>query len=694
MHVVLLSLVHCRWRPIGFAAFWLAVCPPPGIAQPAFRAFWADAFHVGFRNAAEVDTLVGRAVAGNYNAVLAEVLAYHDNIGGGHGAYWNSAIVPKASDAAAGFDPLAYLCQKAHAAGVEVHVWLIPFRVSQSWPPSGNPLLAAHPEWLMVPEASRGAGPTPIQGDYTLDPSSPDVQEYVLSIVRELATNYPIDGVNWDRIRYAQTDAGFPASNSYTNSGLERFKRISGCANYNSSTSCATQWSDFRRRGIDELIRRCRAELPSIRTNPRQPLRHTADVIPWGNPPATCGGFSSTDAYKLNQNWAAWMQQGWLDAVILMNYKMEHCSGADSYRAWVDRTVGCWKYQRHVFIGVANYLNSFANTVTQMSYALTNGAIGTANYSYYGTRMLNPLTCDAGWSADTSWYTYVKANLFTAPAATPAMPWRNPATATEGTIWGPITAFSTGLPVDNATVQVAGAASVLTDGNGWYVVTLVPATTAGTSRSVQVSKSGLPSVSHPGAIVFAGEVVRYDFSMGAPAPQIGVAPSQIQRSVVIGNNLSAENFTVSSIGGNSRGPLNYTLEESSNWLTLSRTFGSTSGSDIITLTYQVAALPYGQHTAIINVRDAMALNSPQTVTVTVTVTPPIVPADFDADGDVDMQDFGHLQACLSGPAIPQTDPVCQNARLDADTDVDQNDLALFLACFSGANVPSNPACMP
>ncbi len=70
--------------------------------------------------------------------------------------------------------------------------------------------------------------------------------------------------------------------------------------------------------------------------------------------------------------------------------------------------------------------------------------------------------------------------------------------------------------------------------------------------------------------------------------------------------------------------------------------------------------------------------------------PPV--ADFDGDGDVDQDDFAHIQACLSGTSVAQTDPACLNARLDGDADVDEVDLGRFLNCFSGADNPVDPAC--
>lgn len=67
-------------------------------------------------------------------------------------------------------------------------------------------------------------------------------------------------------------------------------------------------------------------------------------------------------------------------------------------------------------------------------------------------------------------------------------------------------------------------------------------------------------------------------------------------------------------------------------------------------------------------------------------------ADFDYDQDVDLSDLAHLQACDLGPAIPQTDPLCQDADLDSDGDVDQEDFGIFQRCYSGEGNPADPNC--
>ena len=68
-------------------------------------------------------------------------------------------------------------------------------------------------------------------------------------------------------------------------------------------------------------------------------------------------------------------------------------------------------------------------------------------------------------------------------------------------------------------------------------------------------------------------------------------------------------------------------------------------------------------------------------------------ADFDRDGDVDMDDFGHLQACLNRTAVALS-PDCEDANLnhDAHSYVDKDDMAILKACFSGPDVPANPDC--
>ncbi len=68
------------------------------------------------------------------------------------------------------------------------------------------------------------------------------------------------------------------------------------------------------------------------------------------------------------------------------------------------------------------------------------------------------------------------------------------------------------------------------------------------------------------------------------------------------------------------------------------------------------------------------------------------PGDFDFDGDSDLSDFGHFQACYSGPNTPQNDSNCQDAKFDGDEDVDLDDFGIMQGCLSGAGIPADPNC--
>ena len=250
-----------------------------------FRAAWADVFHNGLRSTNEVDTMISCLVTGRYNAVIAQVLAYMDTNATSlyHGAYWTSSIIPWCGYMTNGYDPLGYLCKKAHATNIQVYAWLGGsaagiYRVSTAWPPPGNPTLATNWSWMSVPQANSQGGTVVgyVDGSttyYMLDMGSPDAQEYIVSIVRELVTDYPIDGITWDDEHNATEytlGIGFPANstNNYPRSGLARYWAIHGPTNTPSATD--TNYGNYRRRFKNELMARCQAEIP-VHQNQYQP---------------------------------------------------------------------------------------------------------------------------------------------------------------------------------------------------------------------------------------------------------------------------------------------------------------------------------------------------------------------------------------------------------------------------------------
>ena len=69
--------------------------------------------------------------------------------------------------------------------------------------------------------------------------------------------------------------------------------------------------------------------------------------------------------------------------------------------------------------------------------------------------------------------------------------------------------------------------------------------------------------------------------------------------------------------------------------------------------------------------------------------------DFDGDCDVDQEDFGLFQLCLTGSDDPEGlfNPLyCHCMDADDDNDVDQDDFGVFQACASGPGVTADTSC--
>jgi hypothetical protein len=69
----------------------------------------------------------------------------------------------------------------------------------------------------------------------------------------------------------------------------------------------------------------------------------------------------------------------------------------------------------------------------------------------------------------------------------------------------------------------------------------------------------------------------------------------------------------------------------------------------------------------------------------------VVAADVDADGDVDQEDYGRFQACLTDAPGMLTAP-CAPLDMNRDAAVDHQDFDRFMACRSAFGVPLDPMC--
>ncbi len=103
-------------------------------------------------------------------------------------------------------DYLATWVDLAHKRGMKLHVWFETFYGgTKAFNPPG-PILTKYPDWANVQYvALKERVPTSSileMGGYFLDPANPEVQKFLLTLIREIVVRYDVDGLQLDYIRY------------------------------------------------------------------------------------------------------------------------------------------------------------------------------------------------------------------------------------------------------------------------------------------------------------------------------------------------------------------------------------------------------------------------------------------------------------------------------------------------------------
>lgn len=430
-----------------------------------FRALWVDAWHSGFENSTATQSMVDYAVGCHANAIFVEVRKRGD-------AYYASTLEPTATGVtpAAGYDCLADICARAHAAGLEVHAWVVISRVwtSTTAPPVTTPdhVFNAHPEWFSL--TNSGAMFDSVSDSF-LDPGVPQVEDYTNNVVMEIVRNYAIDGLVLDYIRYPGTTWG------YNPTAVARYNAEYGLSG--SPTYTNTQWSDWRRQQVTNVVKRIYLEAKSI--------------DPWLKVGASVWNTANTGYGSYLQHWDWWMSQHWLDYCTPMNYTTTNTT-FDSY---ADDSIGR-QYGRHIYLAQGAYLNTISRSMWQLNDAKAIGFPGIAPYSYAVT--------NSGTLNRASFQSSLASGPFSGTQAVPVMSWIS--SPSYGMLKGFITDTS-GSPVYPATVSITGKSTVVS-GTGFYGFTdVVPG-----NCTVTVTAPGYQTASNT-TYILLGSVADLSFTM-------------------------------------------------------------------------------------------------------------------------------------------------------------------------------------
>lgn len=429
------------------------------------RAFWVDSNNPGFHNYGEVDELVANVTRAGANTLFVQMRRHGD-------AWYNRSQEPRAAwpalAPAEAFDPLQYLLEKSHAAGVKVHAWLVVGVSCRDRDP-----LRGHPQHLCtahgpgVPDPERWTTAT-YRGQQIgdLDYGHPSAVQHMERLVQELVRAYPdLDGIHYDFIRYTGPEYGYNAVS------LDRFNRAYGHPPEYRPAPSDWQWGQWRRDRVTELVRRLYIRIKSV--NPR--VEVSAATITWGGIGSAPNMWDRSAAYsRVFQDWRAWLEEGIIDFAVPMHYFSEGSNQQrDWYNAWLswDR----WNTgRRAIVVGTGAWLNSDTQGIDQIARAINPDEAGrrlsgVALYSY------NQPLSGTNFERRRAFMDQLRSTVFAQPAQAPTWPWV--AYPTTGHLQGIATIEGQVVADAHITLYRNGAwtREFTGTGDGWYgVIELEP----------------------------------------------------------------------------------------------------------------------------------------------------------------------------------------------------------------------------
>jgi uncharacterized lipoprotein YddW (UPF0748 family) len=572
-------LVVCVALAAGLGDAFAAEAADPPAAQ--YRAFWVDTFNTNLSDHADVVAVVDNARAARANAIFAQVRRRGDS--------WSldslegpAEIVAPAKPLAPGFDPLADLIAEAHAAGIEVHAFVIAAAIwnrhptilaPPAWPDhpfnrhgfnqATGALYTGRDNWLtrtLIPDgtASVTFQGTRIGAEFWIDFGHPDAAAYTADVLTHLVERYGVDGLHLDRIRYPEISIAGQTpttgtSIGYNETSVARFNQHYGRLPGTNPAQNDPSWNQWRRDQVTNVVRRI--YLNSIAINPQ--VKISGSLIAFGGGPTTEASWNSAEAYwRVYQDWRAWTEEGILDIAAPMAYKAEHTASIrpqwDQWSEWTKNHA----YNRSTILGQGGLVNAIEGTLRQVRRAFIPSAAGnlTSGLIFYSMATsniavtANPFSIPAGQTTPvrsfaefasalttgrsidgTRAYEDLTANpvpVFPGEVLVPDMPWKSSPVA--GHLMG-FVRDETGAIVDTGAVAIAREPGAPAPTGAR--TTIVGATDGGGfyggvdlapgSYRVTVTPDGQPTYTTACTTeVTAGRVGRFDVTIDREAPTV------------------------------------------------------------------------------------------------------------------------------------------------------------------------------
>ena len=143
----------------------------------------------------ELTDMLDKMAAGNMHACFMQVRSLCDAMYQSSYEPWSISLTgTRGKDP--GYDPLAFAIEEAHKRGLELHIWVNPFRVTTSGTLDSNDQLQQHAgEWVIKYNNGSFNG-------QIIDPGYPEARAYVIKVLMEIINNYDVDGIVMDDYFY------------------------------------------------------------------------------------------------------------------------------------------------------------------------------------------------------------------------------------------------------------------------------------------------------------------------------------------------------------------------------------------------------------------------------------------------------------------------------------------------------------
>ena len=203
------------------------------------------------------------------------------------------AVDPKVGDR----DPLAELIEAAHAADIKVIAWF-EFGFSCSYrEPDGGRLLRARPRWAAL---TREGDLVSRNGFQWMNAFDPEVQDFLIAMLKEAVQRYDLDGVQGDDRLPA-----LPNTGGYDPLTVELY-RADHDGRSPPDDASDPDWTQWRADRLSRFVERAYRELKAV--DPELCVSWSPSIYPW-----------SKENYL--QDWPRWAVEGWGDLFCPQVYR-------------------------------------------------------------------------------------------------------------------------------------------------------------------------------------------------------------------------------------------------------------------------------------------------------------------------------------------------------------------------------------